>query len=137
MMIQQMHGMNIVNIQRKSEKMDLLREVTNVIDDVRARDIVCFDMKGISPFYNYVIICSGNTERQTNAIMNHLKEFCHEMNIKMRVEGKESGRWILVDIGDIIINVFMPEEREYFQLEKLWFDAPKVDVNTLIDNRDV
>ncbi len=110
----------------------MIKEIIEVIDDVRARDIVCYDMNGISPFYEYVVICSGNTDRQTVAIMNHLKEYCHKNSVQIRVEGKESGKWILVDMGEIIVNIFLPEEREYFQLEKLWLDIPTLDIEKYV-----
>lgn len=110
----------------------MIKDVIKVIDDVRAKDIVCYDMRGISPFYEYVVICSGNTDRQTTAIMNHLKDYCQENKIAIRVEGKDSGKWILVDMGDIVVNVFLPEEREYFQLEKLWLDIPTIDVEQYV-----
>ena len=110
----------------------MIKDVIKVIDDVRANDIVCYDMRGISPFYEYVVICSGNSDRQTTAIMNHLKEFCHENKKSIRVEGKDSGKWILVDMGDVVVNIFLPEEREYFQLEKLWLDIPTIDIEQYV-----
>ncbi|XMB85135.1 ribosome silencing factor [Mycoplasmatota bacterium WC44] len=112
--------------------MELLKDVINIIDDVRGNDIVCFDMNGISPFYQYVVICSGSSDRQTNAIMSHLRDYYLKNKLSVRVEGKDSGKWVLVDLGEIIVNIFLPEEREYFQLEKLWLDIPKVDVESLI-----
>jgi len=111
-----------------------LRDVVTLIDDVRAKDIICFDMDGISPFYRYVIICSGNTDRQTSAIMSRLRDYYIEHKLPVRVEGRESGRWILVDLKDIIVNIFVQEEREYFQLEKLWLDVPRIETEELIRN---
>ncbi|XMB66154.1 ribosome silencing factor [Mycoplasmatota bacterium zrk1] len=112
--------------------MKMLKDVINIIDDVRGKEIVCFDMDGVSPYYRYVVICSGNSDRQTNAIMNRLRDYYIEKKLSVRVEGKESGRWVLIDLGDIIVNVFIEEERAYFQLEKLWLDVPRVDVESLI-----
>ncbi len=110
----------------------MIKDILNVVDDVRAEDIVCYDMRGISPFYEYVVICSGNTERQTTAIMNHLKDYANESKVSIRVEGKESGKWVLVDLGEVIVNIFLPEEREYFQLEKLWLDIPTLDISQYV-----
>ena len=117
--------------------MEMLKDVINLIDDVRGKEIVCFDMDGVSPYYRYVIICSGNSDRQTNAIMNRLREYYLEKDIKVRVEGKDTGRWVLVDLGEIIVNIFIDEERNYFQLEKLWLDIPRIDVESLIEVKDV
>ncbi len=110
----------------------MIKDILNVVDDVRAQDIVCYDMRGVSPYYEYVVICSGNTDRQTVAIMNHLKDYASENKISIRVEGKESGKWVLVDLGEVIVNIFLPEEREYFQLEKLWLDIPTLDISQYV-----
>ena len=107
----------------------MIKDIISIIDDVRAHDIVCYDMREISPYYEYVVICSGNTDRQTGAIMNHLRDYCLKNKIKVHVEGKDSGKWILVDMQDIVVNIFIPEEREYFQLEKLWLDIPKLELD--------
>ncbi len=113
--------------------MNKLKKVINVIDNVRAKDIVCYDMKGFSPFYSYNIICTGNSDRQVFAIMDHLKGMAIENDYSIRVEGKEGGSWLLVDLEDIIVNIFIQEQRDYFNLEKLWLDIPKIDVESLID----
>ena len=110
----------------------MIKDIIKIIDDVRAIDIVCYDMRGISPFYEQVVICSGKTERQTLAIMEHLKDYCHTNKIPVRVEGKESGKWVLVDMKEIVVNIFIPEEREYFQLEKLWLDVPMIDIEQYV-----
>lgn len=120
------------NIRNTIRKWIMIKDILNVVDDVRAQDIVCYDMRGVSPYYEYVVICSGNTDRQTTAIMNHLKDYANENKISIRVEGKESGKWVLVDLGDVIVNIFIPEEREYFQLEKLWLDIPMLDINDYV-----
>ncbi len=90
----------------------------------QATDIVMLDMKGVCTFADYFVICSGDTQRQIEAI-------CEEIDVVMRREGIAPHRregtvdsgWILVDFGDVIVHVFASAEREYYQLEKLWSKA--------------
>ncbi|HEX7063669.1 MAG TPA: ribosome silencing factor [Bacillales bacterium] len=94
-------------------------------DDKRANDIVVLNMQGISLITDYFMICHGNSEKQVQAIARGLKEAAGEHNIPLkRMEGFDSGRWVLVDLGGVIAHIFHKEEREHYQLEKLWGDAP-------------
>jgi ribosome-associated protein len=106
-----------------------IKELANhfalIADDKRARNIVILDMQGISTMADYFIICHGSSEKQVQAIAREIKDEAAKENVDVRrMEGFESARWVLVDLGDIIVHVFHKEEREYYQLEKLWGDAP-------------
>lgn len=99
--------------------------LANVADDKRARDIVILDMQGISTMADYFIICHGSSEKQVQAIAREIKDAAGKENVEVRrMEGFDSARWVLVDLGDTIVHVFHKDEREYYQLEKLWGDAP-------------
>lgn len=103
--------------------------MAEVADDKRAQDIVVLNMQGISVMADYFIICQGNSERQVEAIARDLKEEAGKEGIEVkRMEGLDKARWILIDMGDVIAHVFHREEREYYQLEKLWGDAPRIEV---------
>ena len=81
------------------------------------------------------MICSGNTDRRINAIVDEVVEqaYKNQMDVK-RVEGKEASKWVLIDLGDVIVHVFNQSEREFYQLEKLWSDAPLVDLSEMVVN---
>lgn len=94
-------------------------------DDKKADNIVVLNMKGVSLITDYFMICHGNSEKQVQAIARAVKEVAEENEISIkRMEGFDGGRWILVDLGGVIAHIFHREERDHYQLEKLWGDAP-------------
>lgn len=110
-----------------------LKLVANVLQDVKLEDIVIYDFKEYSPHYDYQVIASANSERQANAVVNHLKQALPE-DIYLHVEGRENNRWILVDLKDVVLHVMHKEDREFYQLEKIFFEREKIsleDVNGL------
>ncbi len=108
---------------------ELAVRMAEAADDKRAQDISILNMQGISAMADYFIICQGNSERQVEAIARDLKSVAEEVEVHVkRMEGLEKSRWVLIDLGDVIIHVFHREDREYYQLEKLWGDAPRVQV---------
>ena len=98
-----------------------LAQILNSLSDIKAEDIVQIDLRGKSSIGDYMVIASGRSSRQVNAIatnlVDHLKQTLH---CSARIEGKDSDDWILVDTGDIIVHIFRPEVREFYQLEKMW-----------------
>ena len=108
-----------------------LAEVLNSLSDIKAEDIVQIDLRGKSSIGDYMVIASGRSSRQINAIaanlVDHLKQTLH---CSARIEGKDSDDWILVDTGDIIVHIFRPEVREFYQLEKMW-QAPLTSSKTV------
>jgi ribosome-associated protein len=103
----------------------LARFVARAADDKRAHNIVILNMKGISIMADYFVICHGNSEKQVQAIAGEIEDACEEAGVPLkRMEGFENGRWVLVDLGDVIVHVFHKDDRDYYQLEKLWGDAP-------------
>ena len=104
---------------------ELLVTAVKAADDKRAEDIVVLNMKGISLVADYFIICHGNSDKQVQAIAREMKDKVAEkaMQIK-RMEGFDEARWILVDLGDVVAHIFHKDERSYYNLERLWGDAP-------------
>lgn len=112
----------------------LLETVVKAADDKRAEDIVVLNMKGISLVADYFIICHGNSDKQVQAIAREMKDKVEESNITIkRMEGFDEARWILVDFGDVIAHVFHKEERGYYNLERLWGDAPLENVQNVLN----
>ena len=100
---------------------ELLGRILSSLDDDKAEDVVAIDLRGKSEIADYMVICSGRSSRQVTSISEKLTDrLKHEFSIISRVEGQEQGDWVLIDAGDIIIHVFRPEVREFYQLEKMW-----------------
>lgn len=99
----------------------LLERILASLDDDKAEEIVPIDLRGRSSVADYMVICSGRSSRQVAAIADKLAErLKEEFGRSARIEGKEQGDWVLIDGGDVIVHVFRPEVREFYQLEKMW-----------------
>ncbi|GGH84886.1 ribosome-associated protein [Pullulanibacillus pueri] len=105
---------------------ELANFVMEIADDKRALDIVTLDMRGISVMSDFFVICHGNSDRQVQSIARDIRDSVHKSGINVRrMEGFDTARWVLIDLGDVIVHVFHKDDREYYQLEKLWGDAPR------------
>ncbi len=103
---------------------EVLALVLKSVDDDKAEDIVQIDLRGRSDVADYMVICSGRSSRQVASISEKLADrLKQEMRISARMEGKETGDWVLIDAGDVIVHVFRPEVRDFYQLEKMWLPA--------------
>ncbi|WP_207797067.1 ribosome silencing factor [Shimia abyssi] len=102
----------------------LLARILTSLDEDKAEDVVQIDLRGKTAIGDYMVICSGRSSRQVNAISEKLADrLKSEFGRLSKVEGKESGDWVLIDTGDVIVHVFRPEVREFYQLEKMWMPA--------------
>ncbi|NGQ90176.1 ribosome silencing factor [Rhodobacter sp. HX-7-19] len=100
---------------------EILAAVLKSVDDDKAEDIVQIDLRGRSDVADYMVICSGRSSRQVAAISEKLVDrLKQEFRVSSKMEGKETGDWVLIDTGDVIVHVFRPEVREFYQLEKMW-----------------
>jgi ribosome-associated protein len=110
---------------------ELLNIVYKAAEDKIAEDIVVLNMKGISFITDYFMICHGNSDKQVQAIAREIKEKVEEKGYTIkRMEGFDEARWILVDLGDVVAHIFHKDERSYYNLERLWGDAPFEDVRS-------
>jgi len=99
----------------------LLSRILASLEDDKAEDVVTIDLRGRSSVADFMVICSGRSSRQVAAIAEKLVErLKHEFGRGARVEGKEQGDWVLIDAQDVIVHVFRPEVRDFYQLEKMW-----------------
>ncbi|ALG89030.1 MAG: ribosome silencing factor [Confluentimicrobium sp.] len=100
---------------------DLLERILASLDDDKAEDIVTIDLRGKSAMADYMVICSGRSTRQVASIAEKLTDrLKQDLGRSSKVEGKDQGDWVLIDTGDVIVHVFRPEVREFYQLEKMW-----------------
>ena len=95
----------------------------------KAFDLIVLDIKEISSFADYFILCSGNSNRQVQAIASSIEYDLKKKGIyPLGIEGFNEGKWVLLDYDDIIIHVFYHPIREFYELERLWDDAPRIEV---------
>lgn len=100
---------------------EFLDFVSDKIDDMKARDIVKIDVSEKSTVTDTMIVCSGNSKRHVASIAeNVVIETKRIGHAPLNVEGKETGEWVLVDLGEIVVHVMQDETRDFYQLEKLW-----------------
>jgi ribosome-associated protein len=112
---------------------DVLFTAVKAADDKKAENIVVLNMQGISLIADYFVICHGNSDKQVQAIAREVKEKTEEKGLFVkRMEGFDEARWILIDLGEVIVHIFHRDERSYYNLERLWGDAPQVDVQSEI-----
>lgn len=94
----------------------------------KARDIVVLDMRGITPLYDFFVLATGNSRRQIHTIIEEIDASLREQgDRRLSVEGYEASSWVVQDYGDVMVHVFNPQTREYYALEDLWADAPRID----------
>ena len=99
----------------------------NAAEDKKAEDIQVLEVGELTIIADYFVICSGNSERQVEAIARGIKEDLGEKDIiPQRMAGKEDSRWILMDYADFIVHIFHKDERDFYELERLWADAEKL-----------
>ncbi|HFJ5071251.1 TPA: ribosome silencing factor [Staphylococcus aureus] len=104
---------------------ELLAIAVDAIDNKKGEDTISLEMKGISDMTDYFVVTHGNNERQVQAIARAMKEVANEQNIEVkRMEGYNEARWILIDLADVVVHVFHKDERNYYNIEKLYQDAP-------------
>ena len=99
---------------------DITKKIHKVLSDNKARDIIKISLEKKSSIADFMIICSGTSNRHVISLSNYLVEALKKENLNtLNVEGKRNGDWVLVDAGDIIIHLFRSEVREYYSLEKM------------------
>lgn len=100
---------------------ELKQFVISKIDDMKGRDLIELDVAGKSSITDTLLICSGNSKRHVISIAENVQLACKAEGIPpLSMEGKDTGEWVLVDLGEIIVHVMQDETRDFYQLEKLW-----------------
>jgi ribosome-associated protein len=97
--------------------------------DKKAEHVKVLDLSDLSGFTDYFVICSGTSDRQVQAISDSVEHtMAHEGRELLSVEGYAEGRWVLMDFGDVVVHIFLDALREYYDLETLWADAPRIQI---------
>ncbi len=95
--------------------------VIEALEDVKAQDVRCIDIKDISDFADFMIVASGTSDTHVKALAREASDKLRRLGVKpLNEDGADVGEWVLVDFGDVVLHVMRPEVREYYDLEKLW-----------------
>ena len=99
--------------------------IVTTLEDGKAEDMVTIDLQGKTTIADYMIICSGRSSRQVSALAETVAdELKSELGRLCKTEGKAQGDWVLIDTGDVVVHLFRPEVRDFYQLEKMWMTPP-------------
>ena len=103
----------------------LQRVVIDALEDIKAQDIAIFDTTHLTGVFDRVVIASASSNRQTRALANNVREKAKENGGEvLSTEGEDTGEWVLVDLGDVVVHLMQPAIREYYNLEEIWGDKP-------------
>lgn len=110
-----------INLSSEESLARILTIVTESLEDDKAENIVTLDLAGRAGFADRMIIASGVSERQISAMAHHIERRLKEEKLaRVQVEGDQSSDWVLLDAGDVVVHLFMPESRELYALERMW-----------------
>jgi ribosome-associated protein len=113
--------------ERVEKALDRARICARIADDNRARDILLLDLRKATPLVDFFVIASAVSRRQANAIAIEIDAEMKSIGErKLGIEGAEEGRWILIDYGDFVVHILSEEARQYYALEEIWGDAPRL-----------
>ncbi|WP_432471854.1 ribosome silencing factor [Amphritea sp. HPY] len=99
----------------------MISVVRNALDDLKAKEIVVLDVSGKSTVTDRMIIASGTSKRHVMSLGQHVhEEVKHNGILPLGIEGQDTGEWVLVDLGDVVVHIMMPDARSFYDLERLW-----------------
>ena len=106
--------------------------IVQAAQDKKAEEVIALDVRGISSFADTFVIATGNSDRHVRSIVDGIESALLERGQRpIGVEGREEGRWVLMDLNDAIVHVFQREAREHYGLERLWGDAPELEIGAV------
>ena len=109
------------------------RKIVQVMDSKKAKDIRLIKIEGISSLGDYFVVASAINTTQVKAIADEVEDEMTKLGLEPnRVEGRQSAQWILMDYYDVMVHVFLDEARSFYNLERLWSDAPQLDISDLL-----
>ncbi len=99
---------------------EILRLVLTRLDDMKAEDIITINLQGKSSISDYMVVSSGRSQRHVGSVADRVVEDLHKAGVAARLEGVPHCDWVLIDAGDVVVHVFRPEVRAFYNLEKMW-----------------
>jgi ribosome-associated protein len=122
---------NQSNEASRTESEVLAQKIVGYAWDTKALGVNVMDVRGLISYSDFIVICSGTSDRHVKAISSGIEKSLRDEGIRpLGTEGRTGGRWVLMDFNDVVIHVFVEEERDVYALDRLWSDAPKLKINT-------
>ena len=113
---------------------DMARLAAGAALDKKALDPLAIDLRGLSSVSEYFVIVTGTSDRHVQAVAENVMEAFKSIGVKiLGEEGLRGGRWVLLDYGEIVVHVFLEPVREYYDIERLWIDAPRLDLDSEVE----
>ena len=112
----------------KSDSRSLAKFASHLAFDKKAENVVILDMRKITNYCDYFVICNGASSRQVQAIADGIEDGLREVKVKAFSNGRKNELWNLLDFGGVVVHIFNEETRQYYDLERLWIDAPRVHI---------
>ena len=117
------------------QSFELMKKAVEFADSKKAKDIKVLELAGLTTLADYFVICSGGSSTQVKAIADEVEEKLSELGVEpYGKEGFSMADWILMDYSDVVVHVFTPDSREFFNIEHLWADAKEVDISDIIED---
>lgn len=121
-------GCQVADKDANIPSMSMLDLILNTLQNEKAEDIVTLDLADKSSMADHMVVASGRSARQVGSLAEKVADQLKQvMDVHSRMEGKSAGDWVLLDAGDVIVHIFRPEVREFYQLEKMWQEVPGAD----------
>lgn len=113
----------------------LARHIAEIVDDKGATDVVALDVRGLVTYTDFLVICTARNERQAKAVHDevHVRLKKEDGLLPGSIEGEREAQWVLADYLDCVLHVFVPAARDYYRLETLWGEAPRLDLDVAGD----
>ena len=116
------------------ETKDIAQKIAAAANDKKAKDILLLNMEGLSPVTDFYVVCSASNSTLVKAIADNIEDKLAEAGVHpTHKEGYADARWVLLDYGDVVAHIFLEEERDFYNLEQLWADAPS---ESFVENTD-
>jgi len=110
-------------VKKKENDNKILQIITDTLDDMKAEDVLVIDLEGKTSIASYMVVASGTSNRHVASISQKIEENLKASGYRTTVEGEQKADWVLIDAFDVIVHIFRPEVREFYNLEKMWTSA--------------
>ena len=116
----------VAQVLEQGEAEKILEIITKSLDDGKANDVVVIDLQGKTSIANYMVVASGTSQRHVASLADQIQMKLKASGYKSTIEGEEKADWVLIDAFDVIVHIFRPEVRDFYNLEKMWSSVAEV-----------
>jgi len=122
---------NLAEVLRdSSEPLDVVRQIVEACEGVKGKDVAVLDVRRVSDVADYLVVVSARSDRQVQGITNRVIEDLSHLDVRpTSVEGYDDAQWVLIDCDDVVVHVFYEPVRDFYDIESLWVQAPRLDVH--------